>query len=234
MFITSGVDTVVLHMPKCGGSSVRWSILSQYPEHKWSCEHASIEAMPEPYRSYRRIGFCRNPYTWYISKYYHAKRLSMHGRSTLPHVDLLSDGFDLSFAQTLPRLLDMQNFLDMNPVYIERLKKRLARLVMNKYLCRIALSYPNIQDITADDFKPTLYDYWYELVGLPSAHVYKIDSGNFADAVEHEFPGTVLTHMNKTNSPETSSQYTPEMAIALVEADSKYFRCHAYDTELPV
>ena len=112
MLIFKGKDTVVLHMPKCAGSSVRWAIEKVYKDIRWTCGHAPIETLPERYKNFRRIGFCRNPLSWYLSKYYHDKKKFLQGdaKDTLVYVSLASDDFKKDFNQTLPILLDLNIF----------------------------------------------------------------------------------------------------------------------------
>ena len=233
MYITSGVDTVVLHMPKCGGSSVRWAINKKYPDYRWSCEHVDIKALPERFKDFRRIGFCRNPITWYKSKYYHAYNRFQHGKSnSLIFSNILSNGFKLSFERTLPRYLDVRNFFDMHPEHLAKFKKRVKMLSMNEYLCRAILTYPDASEITAADFGDTLYDHWYNAVGLDTAVVYKMDDGSFASTVAEEFPGVVLEHRNKGNCKYASALYTSDMKRAIYQADRQYFDLHGYPSGL--
>lgn len=229
MFITRGIDTVILHMPKCGGSSVRWSVLKKYPDYRWSCEHADIRAIPYKFKNFRRIGFCRNPITWYASKYYHASRLK---QDALSHVVVLSDNLTLAFDETLPRLLDLRNFLDMHPQYLENLKQRLTRLAMNRYLGRIILSYPDISEIKAEDFGHSLYDHWYRIVGLDTAVVYKMDDGRFGEYVDKEFPGTQLHLQNVGTKLNLEYEYSQNMLNNIYSADRQYFDKHEYSKDM--
>jgi len=230
MFITKGVDTVVLHMPKCGGSSVRWAIIKEYPEYRWSCEHADIKALPDRFKDFRRIGFCRNPVTWYASKYFHAKRREQQGdKDTLSHVSILSENFNRSFKQTLPRLLDVRNYFDMHPQVLFKFKRRLTKLAMSKYLGRIILSYPDISEIKAEDFKDTLYDHWYKTVGLDTAVVYKMDNGRLHKHVNLEFPGVAVGHRNVQKKLVIADEHDLKTIAAIYNADAKYFEIHDYE-----
>ena len=227
MLIVKGQDKVILHMPKCAGSSVRWAVIKQYPDYRWSCEHAPVDAIPERYRDFKRIGFCRSPRTWYISKYFHDREQNKRGplMDTLSLVNILSNGFGLSFEQTLPRLLDVQNFFEISPDHLKQLKVRLRQLEMNKYLCRISATYPDLSELSAADFKPTLYDYWYNLVGLNTATVYKMDDQHFSANVNKEFPGVKVGRRNIGKVKEPLSNKSFQL---IVKADNQYFEKYKY------
>ncbi len=232
MYITTGVDTVVLHMPKCAGNSVRWAIHAMYPNYRWSCEHAHIDTIPERFKNFRRIGFCRNPITWYVSKYYHSVLRAQQKKDALTHVRILSDDFNLSFQETLPRMLDMRNFFDMNPRYIHRFKDRLRYLVMNHRIGRVMISYPDVSKIQPDDFKDTLYDHWYTTVGLETAVVYKMDDNRLFKNVNVEFPGTIVGHRNVQRGLDYKSKHTLDSINRIYTAEEKYFKKHNYEPEI--
>jgi len=226
MLIVKGVDKVLLHMPKCGGSSVRWAVVNKY-EYRWSCDHAPLHALPDRYKNMRRIGFCRNPVDWYVSKYYHDKNhfCRKDSTDTLSIIRFVSDNFNDSIQEVLPRLLDISNYFDMNPNKLDALKLRYRQLAMNKYLCRIALGFEDISEIKAEIFTDTLYNFWYEWIGLNSAKVYKMDDGNFSSYVRKEFPGVNIGHRNKGVyiNPLNCSDIK-----SIRKADAKYFDKHNY------
>lgn len=226
MLVVKGIDKVILHMPKCGGSSVRWAVVEKY-DYRWSVEHAPLTSLPDMYKDFECIGFCRNPADWYRSKYYHDRRYYQNANitDTLAIVQHVSNGFEDSFEVTLPRLLDIANYFDMNADKFEDFKYRLQRLAMNKQLARLSMEFEDLSELKPEIFAGTLYDYWYTMIGLDKAKVYKMDDGNFADYVRKEFPGVNIKHRNRGVGPRDISL---ELKLLIHAADNKYFVKHDY------
>lgn len=102
MFVTK--DFVFLHLPKTAGvyfesvceADLRMPILH-------SRRHAKFSSLPEEHRAKPTIGIWRDPWDWYASLYFFAKRERNAASSEM--VALASDGYRLGFDETVARLL---------------------------------------------------------------------------------------------------------------------------------
>ena len=64
MFVT---DTkVLLHMPRCGGSSIRWGLVNLGITPRFNCEHAPIYLLPSKYKEWPKIGSICIPIKYYL------------------------------------------------------------------------------------------------------------------------------------------------------------------------
>lgn len=196
MLVLRDKDIVILHMPKCGGSSVRWAAVKKYG-YRWSCEHAPLSALPKKFGGFRKIGFIRSPESWYLSKYYHARKSYRLRRQGLLTCMILSDYFTHNFEQTLHRMIDLKNFFDIKK-NIDAYKTAVQYQVMNHYSCHHVYMHDDVNSITSEFFSTTLYQHWYKKVGLDRADkIYKMDTGSFYSFVYSELPGVVLQHRNR-------------------------------------
>ena len=102
MFVTK--DFVFLHLPKTAGiyfesvceHELRMPILL-------SKRHAKFSTLPPEHAGKPAIGIWRDPWDWHASLYFFAKRERNVAASHM--VALASEGYRLSFEETLPRLI---------------------------------------------------------------------------------------------------------------------------------
>ena len=95
---------VFLHLPKTAGifvesvcdEELRMPILH-------TRRHAPFSELPERFKSLPTIGIRRDPWDWYASLYYFAKRARNEATSEI--VALASEGYALGFEATLERML---------------------------------------------------------------------------------------------------------------------------------
>lgn len=79
-FISHRYNLVIIHVPKCGGSSIR-----KHPKLKFSEKYFGY--IPENYLSYRKIGFCRHPIDRFISAF---KMFKFGTNNTSPKIQNLT------------------------------------------------------------------------------------------------------------------------------------------------
>jgi len=212
---------LILHMPKCAGSSIRWAVVEKYT-YQWSCEHAPILKVPNMYKFYKRVGFCRNPMTWYQSKYNQGlTAFQRNGFEPTGLMCLITQNFTLNFMQALPIMLDFENFMS-KPLNIKLFKKRMQSLQMNNYNCRNAMMYEDINAIDQNTFKGSLYGFYYNMIGLNTATVYKIDDGKLSEYVHREFPLVDSIHRRNTGKYE---RFTSNI---ISDVDDYYIKLNNY------
>ena len=116
MFVTDSF--VFLHLPKTAGVYFESVCLENLRfDIKLSRRHAKYSELPSEYSNLPTIGVWRDPWSWYASLYYFAKL--DRNRATGDLIGLASDNFNLSFAQTLPRLLSPDDdFIKSYEIYM--------------------------------------------------------------------------------------------------------------------
>ena len=227
--LVTDLDKVVLHMPRCGGSSVRWAINSAGYKYKFSCEHANISSLPDKYKHLPTIGFIRNPIDWYVSWYSFLNDLRRKKRKGCFIVGALSDDYRLSFGQLLPRLLDIEGFLTENPDYLMEIKDRFRIRVMNDYLCWLNTYFDDISTITPSDFKGSLFNWYYQKVGMSTCNeVYRLEDG-LQYGIDKAFPDKNIKvgHRNSSN-PYMKQLNRGTMNQLIYNADKEYFIKYGY------
>jgi hypothetical protein len=226
MFVTD--NKVILHMPRCGGSSIRWGLIKSGISPRFTCEHAPIYLLPEKYKEWPKIGFIRHPIDWYISIYnyakYHSTRNSV-SRIIIPHI--LSNGFILSCDEFINNALDLTSFFS-NPANLSKYKKRLVNIIMNTYCCWQAFIHEDIDSVTSDYFENRSYfDYKFNLLGLNDAKIYRMEDG-IDNAINIEFPGVQIGHQNKCIK-KTDTYISPKTRDRVYKTHKKYFTSFQYD-----
>ena len=66
----TGEDILYLHFQKTGGFSFYNIINQKGIEQEYFMEHRGYINIPDEYSNIRKIGFIRNPYSWYVSFYF--------------------------------------------------------------------------------------------------------------------------------------------------------------------
>jgi len=192
-------DKVVLHMPRCGGSSLRWALEKAGLTYRYSCEHAPFWSLPLQYKKLENVGVVRHPSEWYRSLFYYQCRLGRNSSSVLGYV--LSSGFKSDdFTSFYANALDLPSFF-ANSNNLEMLKKRIKHIQMNKYTCWQVLNWPDVEDPLSGIAGKTLYEHWYNTVGLDLAdNIFSLEQG--FDWVPDFFGREInMQHRNAGNAP---------------------------------
>jgi len=191
-------DKIVLHMPRCGGSSLRWGLYNSGVTYRYSCEHAPLWSLPHKYKGFESVGVVRHPSSWYRSIFYYQRMLGKKSSSVLGYI--LSDGFKSDFSTFYNNSLSLEAYFeDFNNLM--RLKKRIRFIQMNKYTCWHVLNWPDVENPLQGIAGKTLYEHWYNTVGLDKANnIFVLEDG--FDWVSDFFGQKVnITHRNGGNAP---------------------------------
>jgi hypothetical protein len=190
-------DIIVLHLYKCAGSSIRWSIKQAGYNCRFTCEHLPIRALPSIYKDFERISFVRNPIKWYKSYYYYYIN-NNNSKSFDVFVNVLSNNYTLPFDEFILNATDLQNFFK-NEKNIQRYKEILISKIMNTYNCWLAFSHEDINNVSHKDFEKTLFDHHFNNIGLNTATVFRIEDG-LSYPLSKYFPNVKrILYKNKTN-----------------------------------
>jgi len=227
MLVTDS-NKIVLHMPKCGGSSVRWALIKAGYKYRFGCEHAPIYLLPEKYKDLPRIAFIRNPIEWYKSWYNYLKYKKEHGGTSNIFAHVLSNGFKDSIDTFIYNSMNIGSYFN-NDDNFNRLKKRIQVVCMNNSVCWHNFTWDDVEDISKDEFTGTLFNYEYNLIGLNTAKVYRIEDG-IQDSLIKEFNnnsikvGMYNVTPNKNNNPNLN-QKSKEL---IYKHDKYYFDLFNY------
>ncbi|WP_370087619.1 sulfotransferase family 2 domain-containing protein [Ekhidna sp.] len=75
-------ETIFIHTPKTGGTSVSKLMYGDDPWHYSACELSLIN--PEKFKRYRKVGFVRNPFDRLVSTYYYGQEwIKVHPTTSL-------------------------------------------------------------------------------------------------------------------------------------------------------
>jgi hypothetical protein len=222
--LVTDANKVILHLPRCGGLSVRWSLINAGYKYRFSCEHAPIKMLPAIYKNLPRIAFIRNPIDWYCSWYYYSKRQFINKKvGTTILMNVLSDNFNLSFDKFIINATDLNLFFRQKG-NIDRLKKRIQYIVMNNYYCWQAFTWDDVESITANNFSGTFLNYKFNSLGLNTAKVYKIEDG-IQSAIDNHFKNVIIQKRNCGKYHKSPSNNSIKI---IKNTDSKYFNMFNY------
>jgi hypothetical protein len=222
--LVTNANKVILHMPRCAGSSIRWALIKAGYKYRFSCEHAPIKMLPQKYKDYPRIAFIRNPIHWYHSRYYYAKKKIVGnkiGVSVL--LFILSDGFKLSFDEFIVNAVNLNHFF-ADQYNIKKLKMRIQRVVMNTYCCWQAFKWEDVENISSADFNGTFFDYTFKTIGLDTAKIYRIEDG-VQNSIDKEFKNVIIQKRNSGCGFKPISSNSQQL---IENHDLKYFNMFNY------
>lgn len=198
-------------MPKCAGSSIRWSLHAADTNRKvgvyWDFVHAPLNAAPTLYKDWPAVGFIRNPLTWYGSWY--AQKIKGYRKSeqNAPLSTTLSNKFQWSFDTFLYNATHLQEFFSQEE-HIEALRQRVHINLAWNSTTWVNLFWQNLRQITIKDFESrninTLFDWWFTQIGMGLANeVYRIEDG-VQNGFDTAFPnnGIKLQHLNKQDEQQ--------------------------------
>lgn len=224
--IVTDFPYVILHMPRCAGSTIRWAIINAGYKYKFSCEHAPIAALPKRYANMPRIGFIRNPLTWY-SSWYHYKQ----GSNMSVFIKGLTDNYQRSFCEFVARAVDLQKTFRMEPHVVDQIKAAIIETSMNRYTCWINYMFEDIKDL--DRLSSTsLFGFWFKQVGLHTATVFRIEDG-VTRAFDMVAPGHRITMVRKNAGEANHAEMHSDKTISMISrADQQYMDRFNYTTEI--
>jgi len=199
MTILNKINTIILHVPKTGGSSVRWPAVRKFGL-RYACQHCHHKMLPREYSLFRQISFIRNPIDWYISRYIFDKfRFKTVKRARDIMTTALSYGYKLNMNETIEKYLDLDYaFKDKRTIKIYRIL--LKNDVMNNYTGWNISYHDNINKVGPGFFEGLSYYQWLiEIIGLKYADViYRIED-QYEFGMKKEFGSDIkLIHKNRT------------------------------------
>jgi len=232
MTVLSKINTIIIHVPKTGGSSVRWPAINKYGV-RYSCQHCNYNMIPEQYKNFRKITFTRNPIDWYASRFFFDKKkfARVDKRTKFePFTDALSEMYSLTFKQTLPRMLNLTEAFS-DEATLGLFKKRLKYEVTNNYQCWWVSYFDDIDAITAESFEnKSLYQWFNDIIGLDKCDaVYRLEDQHEL-GMKCEFGSDVnLVHRNKTGRRKSEDIYSPQMRQSVLETEKDFIRKYYAD-----
>lgn len=222
-------NKILLHMPRCGGSSARWGLMKSGIRHRYSCEHMNHEMIPEIYQGYDRVAFIRNPIRWYESYYSHAKKFfdrnGHNGAGVL--VRVLSENFKTPYEEFLNNSLDMQHYFS-DESNLNRLRRNTTMSIMNHHICCLTTYWEDLEAITAQDFDKTMFSWYHDMVGIQTAKVFKLEDG-LEIGLKEFVDEPVILHKNSACRPDDKIFRTEDISNIIYEKDYKYFEQYKYE-----
>ena len=241
MLITS-LGKIILHMPKCAGSSIRWSIYEQAEDLginiHYIHEHEPLKSIPDIYKTdkWPVIGFVRSPYTWYSSLYEQKLKGFNRGECGVAVTAVLTNNFSLGFDKFLERATHLNTFFE-SAEHIKELKHFVSENFMRYRTNWVDRIWPDLMAITSESFSgiKTLYDWWFQCTGLNQANeIYRIEDGVQA-GFDTAFPksGVKINWMNKRNEVQRKRLVlSPEQKEMIRTGDGNYFDQFNYIKEI--
>lgn len=231
MTVLSKIDTIILHVPKTGGSSVRWAVMNKFGV-RYSCQHCDYKMLPKQYRNFRKITFIRNPIDWYASRFYFdKKKFDTNKRAMLePFTDALSEKYSKTFKETLPRMLDLTEAFK-NERVLDLFKKSINREVTNNYQCWWVSYFDDIDTITAESFEhKSLYQWFCDKIDIEQCDaIYRLEDQHSL-GMKKEFGGDVdIKHKNKTGRRKSSDIYSSDMVNKVIEKEKDFISRYGYE-----
>jgi hypothetical protein len=224
MTVLGKIDTVIIHVPKTGGSSVRWPAIRKFGV-RYSCQHCNYSSLPDKYKDFRKITFVRHPLDWYASRFFFDKK-KFHNDKTIkfePFSDALSNEYKLSFKETLPMMLDLTEAF-RNEEILNLFKKRLTFEVTNNYQSWWVSYFDDINEITAESFEhKSLYQWFCDIQGVDNCDaVYRLEDQH-ESGMKREFgDGVNIVHRNKTGRKSNSEIYEKEMIEKFLNKEKEF------------
>lgn len=173
---------VFIHLSKTGGEFVR-AVCREHAPSDWHLRiidgHPSIYDIPQAYQTLPKLGFIRNPYSWYVSAYAYLKK-----RGDNPIFKQITNNGTRDFKSTLLTVLDLDldfvesnglggyswhikhmfgdNLQDLRIGKFEELRHELLRLlnstvILPKPFIKAVLTYPVVNASSHDHYR-TYYD----------------------------------------------------------------------------
>lgn len=234
--IATSLNTNILHMPKCAGSSIRWALY----EHKeiqvfWTVPHVSPKVAPVEYKHWPSVGFIRNPLDWYPAWYNQKLRDRNRGLFNANLTSVLSNKFTESFDTFMTNALHLSEFF-ANSHNIQKLKNQILDNVMRLQCPWASLIWPNIENIKFNQGNfteiSTLFDWWFKQAGLNKAKVYRVED-NVQAKLNFAFPnlksGLKIPYMNaRTTLEKEGVKLSLQQQRCVREADTQYFNMFNY------
>lgn len=229
MTVLSKIDTVILHTPKTGGSSVRWPSIKKYGI-RYACQHCDYKMLPDEYKNFRKITFVRNPIDWYRSRYFFDKMRFKEGKTRDVMTTALSHEYKKSFNETLPL------YLNLDEAFKDEMTQKIYRSMMkfnilNQYTCWNVSYHDNINDVKSGYFEGKTYYQWIlGKIGVEYADkVYRLED-QYRMGMLTEFGNDIsLEKRNKTPRKEFREDYTRENRQLVLKLEDKFIKKYGYN-----
>jgi hypothetical protein len=228
MTVLKKIDTIILHVPKTGGSSVRWPAIKKY-NIRFACQHCNYEYLPEKYKNFRKVTFVRNPLDWYKSRYFFDKMRFNNKRNRDMMTIALSHEFKKSLNETLDLYLNLDKaFEDKRTLFLY--KKLLKLNVLNKYTCWNISYHDDIEEIKPGYFKGKTYYQWQlDTVGINEADAHYRIEDQYEYGMQKEFGMDIdLIHKNKTPRRLFREDYTDETKNKILHFEQNFIKKYGY------
>jgi len=232
MTVLRDIDTIIIHAPKTGGSSVRWPAIHKFGL-RYSCQHCRHDYLPEIYKDFRKMTFIRNPIDWYRSRYTYDKMRYRTKEARDQLTTVLSNFYSKSFEQTLPLMLEPGEAL-RNSERLKTFREMVKIDITRRYTCWTVSYFNDISKIGPDTFgDKTYYEWLRDIVGVQLVDgVYRIED-EYEYGMKKEFGEDIkLIHRNKTpDSFVRSEKYTKAMKRSIIDKEYDFMEKYGYFEE---
>jgi hypothetical protein len=227
--VLSRINTIILHTPKTGGSSVRWPAIQKHGL-KYSCQHCNYKMLPEEYKNFHKMTFVRNPLDWYRSRYNYDKfRFKVIKKYRDAMTTALSHYYKKNLNETLEAFLNPDEaFRDKKTRDIYR---RLIKLdVVSNYTCWNVSYHDNIDSVDYGYFQGKTYYQWLlHMIGVHEADsVYRLED-EYEIGMKKEFGDDVeLIYKNKTPKIYNIETFTKSNKQLILSAEADMIEKYRY------
>lgn len=188
-------DKVFLHMPRCAGTSIRWSLFNMYEgKVQFSCEHCLYEWLPTRYRHLPVFATIRHPVDWYQSFYLYCK--------TRPKNPVMQVLWNKNFDTFVKNAASLPAFFIENPAKLEQFKEILVKYNMKKYIVWWISFFENIPEINPASFYGSLFMFYYIKIGLNNPFVKKYRLEDYDVLLSEQLPGAKKIVRNSVKIPK--------------------------------
>ena len=228
MTVLESIDTVILHAPKTGGSSVRWPAINKF-NIRYACQHCNYKMLPEEYKNFRKITFVRHPLAWYKSRYYFDLYNFSKARGSRDIMTTaLSHVYTKSFNETLDSYLNPDEAFK-DPKTIDIFRKLTKLDALRNYTCWNISYQDNINKVEPGFFNGQTYYQWLlNITGIQYADVaYRLED-QYALGMKKEFGEDInLVHKNKTKQ-KNIIDYSDENKKIVLEREQDFIKKYEY------
>lgn len=232
MTVLRDIDTIILHTPKTGGSSVRWPAINKFGI-RYACQHCRYDMIPKEYENFHKMTFIRNPIDWYTSRYFFDRNRFRNKKLCDAMVYALSLEFRLNFNQTLNRMMNLSEaFTDKKTLSLY--KNFIQHDVLNNYTVWNVSYHDNIEKISSDTFNNMSYYQWIlDTIGIENANsIYRLED-EYEIGMKKEFGNDInLIHKNKTNKPSNDIIYNQQTRKIIVNTEIEFIKKYGYENEI--
>ena len=229
MTVLRDIDKIIIHVPKTGGSSVRWPAIKKFGN-RYACQHCNIKMLPGIYKDFKKITFIRNPIDWYASRYFFDNKKYKNGAiKKEPFSDALSEDYSLDFETTLKRMLNLTETFKDERIF-SLFKSKVLREVNNNYQTWWVSYFDDIDGLKPEDFGgKSLYQWFIDICGVYECDsIYRLED-QYSFGMKREFGEDIkLIHKNRTGRKPSREIYSKDSEILVKNVDSEIFKEFGY------